>query len=275
MDPFMIIRMAAILLGSGAAAYTDAKTGLIDDKITYSMIAVGLVLNVIAFATSFDNFLFLIPALVFAVGFVLYWFGKIGGGDVKLFTGITLLMPVFNGKVYILHVLVVAAVLSIVFYSVYYVGRYWRKGISFKENKQSIISSAFLAAILGIYFYYLTLMQGISPIIGVVFYATALFALLFMAFDKGIKKNFFLKEVEIEKLEEDEVIATEFLDAEIKKKLKLYLKGIFGNKEIEELKKIGVKKVPVYREMPPFAPFVFFGVLVLLWAPEILSFLVI
>lgn len=275
MDPLMMIRLAAILLGSGAAAYTDAKTGLIDDKITYSMIVVGVLLNVVAFATSFDAFIFIIPAAVFAIGFVLYWLGKIGGGDVKLFTGISLLMPLFNGKIYILHVLVVAAVLSIVFYSVYYVGKYWRKGISLKENKQSIFSSALLAVILGIYFYYLSSMQGIEPVVGVVFYATALFALLFMAFEKGIKKNFFLKEVTLGKLEEDEVIATEFLEEDIKKKLKLYWKGIFGNKEIEELKKMGVKKVPVYRQMPPFAPFIFFGVLVLLWAPEIFGFLVI
>ncbi len=263
------LRIAALLAGTAVSAYTDAKTGLILDKVTYPMIALGIISNLL----EFDLNLFVVPVVVFAIGYVLYWLGKIGGGDVKLFTGIALLLPYLGGKIFIVHALLAAAILSIVFYSVYYVGKYWRTGIDLRENKQGIVSSAILGAIIAVYFFHLVSMQFMDATVAAIFFTTVLFALFFFAFERGIKRNFFLREVELGKLEEDEVIATEFLDKDIKEKLKLYFKGIFGKGEIEELKKQEVKKVPIYRGMPPFAPFVFIGIVIVLWKPELFGFL--
>lgn len=263
--------MAALLVGGAAAAYTDARTGLILDKITYPMIALGIVLNLI----EFDLSLFYVAIAVFAISYVLYWLGKIGGGDVKLFAGIALLLPYFNGNVFIVHALLAAAILSIIFYSVYYVAKYWRKGISLQENRQGILSALVLGIITAAYFYYMISMQFMAVQIAALLYVVIAFALFFLALEKGIKRNFFLKEVKLGKLEEDEVIATDFLDKGVKEKLKLHWKGVFGKKEIDALRKIGVKMVPVYRDMPPFAPFVFLGLAIVLWAPELFGFLII
>lgn len=271
MEPILIARIAVLLIGTAIAGYVDARKGIIPDKVTYPMVAIGIVLNLI----EFDLMLFAIAAIVFAICYILYWLGKVGGGDVKLLAAIALLLPSYGGNVLIVHALLAAAILSIVFYSVYYVGRYWRKGLDFKENRQSILSSLLLGIIIIFYFSYLVSMHFISETTAVILYATIFFALFFLAFERGIKRNFFLREVEIGKLEEDEVIATEFLNEDIRNKLKLYFKGIFGKKEVEELRKMGIMKVPVYRDMPPFAPFVFIGIVIVLLKPELFGFLVI
>ncbi len=267
----LLIRQAVILVGAALAAYTDARTGLILDKITYPMIALGIVLNLL----EFELMLFAIPIAVFIIGFALYWFGKLGGGDVKLFTGIAMLLPLFGGKVFVVHVLLVAVLASIVFYSVYYVARYWRKGIALGENREGILKAAVLGAIMAVYFYYVFEAQLLAAEAIAVFSIATAFALLFLALEKGIKKNFFLKEIGLGKLEEDEVIAEEFLDSGLKKKLAMKGKGIIGKKEIQKLKELGVKVVPVYQNMPPFGPFVLLGVAVVLLKPELLGFLII
>ncbi len=267
----LLVKEAILLAGTGLAAYTDAKTGLIPDKITYSMIAAGLIINLVEFNLT----ALAVPALVFAIGFVLYWLGKIGGGDVKLFTGIAMLLPYLNGRVFVMHVLLAAALLSMVFYSVYYLARYWRKGIDLNANKDGILKSGVLGTVIAAYFYFVYSVGMIEVTALLMFSVAALFALAFLAFEKGIKKNFFLKEVELKKLEEDEVVAIEFLDKEIAGKIGLGIKRIIGDKEIEKLKKIGISKVPVYRDMPPFGPFIFLGTVLILLSPELFSFLII
>tara|TARA_Y100000310_G_C20701495_1_gene830397 strand:- start:8675 stop:9484 length:810 start_codon:yes stop_codon:yes gene_type:complete len=268
---FLELRIAALVIGSVISAYTDAKTGLILDKVTYPMIALGIVLNLI----EFDLTLFAVVVPVFVIGYALYWFGKIGGGDVKLFTAMALLLPYYVGNIFIIHSLFAAALLSIVFYSVYYVGKYWRKGISLEKNKDSIISALVLGVFFAIYLTYLVSIGLMDNTVVVVVAVPIVFALFFFALEKGIKRNFFLKNIALDKLEEDEVIATEFLDKDIKDKFKVYLKGVLGKNEIGELQKLGVKKVPVYRNMPPFAPFILLGVLAVLLNPELFGFLII
>ena len=45
MFDFFLVRGAAALIASAAGAYTDYKTGLIYDYITYPLIALGILLN--------------------------------------------------------------------------------------------------------------------------------------------------------------------------------------------------------------------------------------
>jgi len=265
------IRAAALLIGTALGAYTDARTGLILDKITYPMIALGILLNL----AEWNLEAFAVPAAVFAIGFALYWLGKIGGGDVKLFTGIALLLPLYNGRVFIVHALLGAALLSMVFYSVYFVARYWRKGIRLQENREGITRALVLGAIIAAYMYYMTAMGFLTGTVPVMLAVVMGFALLFLALEKGIKKNFFLKEIALEKLEEDEVVATEFLEHGLKEKLGLGFKGIIGNREVEKLRELGVKSIPVYRSMPPFGPFIFLGVAAALFFPELFGFLIV
>lgn len=270
MDPsFLLIRQALILIATGTAAYTDAKTGLIPDKITYPMIALGIILNVIQGEWLFTG----AGALVFAAGYIIYYMGKIGGGDVKLFTGITLLLPILNGQIFLLNTLFAASMLAVTFYSTYYVSKYARTGINWKENKQSIRKAMLFAAMIAAYFTAAITTKSMPMQTAIAMTIPLTLALTFLALEKGIRHQFFLKQISIEKLEEDEVIATEFLDKNIKEKLGLKIKGVLGEKEIQKMKQTGLKKVPVYRGMPPFGPFIFLGCIAAIAQPNIIGLL--
>ena len=256
-----------MLAGCSAAAYTDARTGLILDKITYAMIAAGILLNVV----QGEWFWLVIGAAVFAIGYVIYYMGKIGGGDVKLFTGIAFLLPFYQGQFFLLNALFAACILAVVFYSIYYLSKYARKGINWKENQQGIQKAIIFGIIIGAWLVIISITRVVSVTAMLILGITLGLALLFLAFEKGIRRNFFLKEIPISKLEEDEVIATEFLKQGIRKKLGLKFKGVFGEKEKTMLKELGVSKVPVYRNMPPFGPFILLGCIAAMIWPDILG----
>jgi len=280
---FLEFRALVVLAGALIGAYTDYRTGLIPDKITYSMIALGLFLNVtevlvmrtwIASITE----LFLLAVAVLFLGYILYYSGKLGGGDVKLFFGISLLLP-FSGQqlfplnVFILQALFFSALISVAFLSVYFLVKYARKGIELKENYEGIRNAVFLGIIFSLYFYFI-FSFNVFPSRNYSFLLIPIYcALLFVAFERGIKKNFFLKKIPLGKLDEDEVIATEFMDKKLLKELGLGVKGVIGEKEKEKLRKLKVKSVLVYRDLPRFGPFIFLGVLIALIWPNALAFI--
>ena len=265
----LALRQAIILAGCAAAAYTDTKTGLIFDKITYPMIAAGIILNIIEM-----NWLFLgIGALVFATGYIFYYAGKIGGGDVKLYTGIAFLMPVLQGQSFLLNALFASCILAVTFYSAYYTIKYAKKGIEWKENRQATIKAIAFGTGIAVWLSILAIAQFIAWQTLALLALPLMLAVLFLALEKGIRKNFFLRQISIHQLEEDEVIAAEFLDETTKKSLSLKLKGVFGEKEKRKLQSLGITTVPVYRDMPPFAPFIFLGAIAAMLQPDLLGLL--
>lgn len=263
----LLIREFIIIFGCIIAAYTDVKTGLISDKLTYAMIGAGLILN----AIDFDIMLFSVGAAVFILGFLAYRFGKVGGGDVKLLTGIAFLLPFYGNFIFVVNALFIAAAVSVVALAIYYSLKYAMRGIEWKSEMPGIVQATFLGIAIIIYFFTLMNLKIMHVQSAIFLSGIMLFALLFLALQHGIRKNFFLKEVELEKLEEDEILAEEFLEAETKKSLGMKFKGVLGKKEIEKLREIGVKKVPVYREMPPFAPFILIAAIISLLQPNIIS----
>lgn len=81
------------------ASYTDLKSGLIQNKLTFPLIVIGLVLNGL-YAFMVSNIWLIIYALIFtagifALGYILWKFGAWAGGDVKLFTALAALLPFY------------------------------------------------------------------------------------------------------------------------------------------------------------------------------------
>ncbi|HLC36403.1 MAG TPA: A24 family peptidase [archaeon] len=264
-----LIRIFLLVLGSALASYTDLKTGLIYDKITYPMIALGLVFTLIS-----ENLApnLLLGAIVFAVGYFLYFTGKIGGGDVKLFTGITLLMPFFNSKIpFVLSTVFYSGLISVVILSIYYVIKYAGKGIDFKYNQRGMIKSSLLGVAFLVYFIVLSRF-AFFPLQSLALLAVPLFfGLIFFALEKGIRKEFFVQRIPLKELEEDEIIAWDFVDSKLKEALDFKGKNILGKKEINKLAEMDLTEIEVYRNLPKFAPFIFFGVLFSLLYPSFLD----
>lgn len=265
---FLLLREAIVLIAAALGAYTDWKTGLINDWITLPLIAIGIILNL------FEKEMFLyygVAACVFVVGYALYYLGKIGGGDVKLFTGIALVMPFLGGYPFVVTSLFVAAFCSVIALSAWFVSKYVKSGIDWKKNSRAIKNAALLAVFFGAYIS-ITWVYGMASFGLVVFLAVLLaFGLPYMAFESGIREKFFLKRVALARLEEDEIIASEFLPEKIREKLGMKWKGVIGEKETELLKKMNLKKVPVYRGLPRFGPFILIGCAAAMLFPELLK----
>lgn len=274
---FLLFREIVAVAGTAIASWTDLKTRLIHDKLTYPMIAIGLFLNLLEIyfkGISIDSIMLIaIPLIVFIIGFALYFAGKVGGGDIKLLAAISLLLPLLNGEIFILNVLFSAAMFSIVFISAYFGIKYFRKGINFKENYHSVLKAVFYGIAVIAYFSILMQLGLIRFEKILILSIPILFALVFLALEPGIRKNFFFKKVKLNELEEDEVIAIESLDSEIVKKLGLGFKGVLGEKEIEKLKELGLREVGVYRDLPPFAPFLLIGVIVAILKPDLIAWI--
>ncbi len=259
---FILIRQALVLIASLIGSYTDYKTGLINDWITIPLIIIGVLLNLVFF----DLNALLLGAIVFGTGYLTYYFGKLGGGDVKLFTGIALMLPFFEGKIFILNTIFYAGITSAIFYGIYYSIKYFQKGIDFELIKKKIPTTIFLILIFLIYFLFIIQTKIISIELTLIVFLFIAIGLIFFILEEGIKQSFFLTKIKISELEEDEVITE---DEKIKKILGLKFKGIIGEKEKQKLIKEGIREVKVYRNLPKFGPFIFIGTILAMILPPI------
>ena len=256
----LLFREIIVVAAVAAAAYTDFKTGLIFDRITYPLIAIGLLLNLIEFNVAS----FLVSGIIFVAGYALYYSGKIGGGDVKLFAGISFVLPFLNGRIFIFDVIVASAIIAVLFLSTYYVLKYSKIGIKIGENRKGIMRAGIIGAGILIYFIFILQMGIAKPETVALLGTTMVFALVFLALEQGIRRNFFLERVKISEMDEDELIAADELDAATKEKIGIGIKGIADADVLRKIKELGISEVPVYRNLPKFAPFVLVGCVVII-----------
>ena len=136
------IQFAVTLIASLIAAYTDIKTGFIYDWITYPLIVIGVILSIIA-----GQWIgIVLAALIYGMGLYAYNTGKMGGGDIKLLAGIALVQPLYQGMIFVLGVLLVAAVSASIIMAIWYVGGFLLSGhkINWKTPRKKTALFAFL-----------------------------------------------------------------------------------------------------------------------------------
>ncbi len=95
--PFISIIIA--LVACIYASYSDFKDGIIQNKLTFPLIAIGIILNGVYVFTTSNIFLFIecviVTGIIFILGYVFWKMGAWAGGDVKLFTGLAALIPFY------------------------------------------------------------------------------------------------------------------------------------------------------------------------------------
>lgn len=258
----IILQQIVLILGTLISGIVDAKTGYIYDKITYPMIIIGLILSLI----QLQWFNIISGVAIFVILFFIYKFGGIGGGDVKLFTGIALLNPI-NEINFLITLILFASITSILFYSIFYTIKYIRKfGIKEIEKKE-FYKGIFLIILFISYFYLIYISGLVSELFLVLFVIPFTFAGVYLIFQKEISKKFFEKEIKLENIEEDEIISQNNNE----KILKL-LKGkkLIEEKEIKLLKKNKIKEIIIMSNLPKFGPFIFIGTLFATIIPNII-----
>lgn len=258
------IAFGANILAGTIAAYTDLKTGYIYDWITYPLIGVGLILTFLT-----EQWIGLVlGGIIYALGMIAYRTGKIGGGDIKLLAGIALVQPLYAGMLFPFAVLLIGTLLACLVLSAYYVGGFLltRPKIKWKTKRKMAAGIMLLGMVL--YFIYTlnnpwwpaetTFILGISLIAGIIFYAL----------EDEIKTHAFLKRITLDQLEDDEVLAIEHLTHDEKEKWGKTIPSLIGTDDKLRLKHMGVHTVPVYRNLPKFAPFLLLGIIATYLFPE-------
>lgn len=243
MDLF-IVKIIIVLIATGIAALTDFKTGYIYDWITYPFIGLGVLISIIE--GNFTSGL-LFGAMVFIFGALLYYSGKLGGGDVKLFTGIPFYFPTYNGLPFILIVILCATFSALLFYgfdNIIYLSK--KPPRNFVLN---IFVAIAVAVLVGMFF-------KRNIYIALFFFVISFLALITLMFKENIVSARYKKEIKVSELLDDDLAD-----------LTVIGKGEMVPLDKKLLEQIQKKlkqddKITVYRDMPVFGPFIFLGTII-------------
>jgi preflagellin peptidase FlaK len=104
---FINIPLISIIIAIAAcayASYSDLKVGLIQNKLTFPLIAIGIILNGIYVFYTANLLIFveaiILTAIIFVIGWLFWRIGAWAGGDVKLFTAVAALIPFYATTYY-------------------------------------------------------------------------------------------------------------------------------------------------------------------------------
>ena len=266
-ETIFIIRIILLLLAVAMAAYFDYKTGYIYDWISIPLVVIGLIFNI--FTYSFKT---LIPIVLIAVGIYIfgyfaYYFGKIGGGDIKLFIGIHMILPYLNNQLIIFWVIIASSLLSVMFVSISYAFKLNKKikinKVLLKKKKSKIFKSAFLFLLFLALVIFATNTSDMPKIVYITI-PPMFFGSIIIIFEDEIKKHIYLKQKPIAKLEEGDVFASEFATKELITKLKLGKRTVLEKEDIKRAKLLRLKALPIFDNLPRFGIYILLGVLCVL-----------
>lgn len=266
-ETIFIIRIIILLLAVALAAYFDYKTGYIYDWISLPLIAIGLILNI--FTYSWKN---LIPIVLIALGIYLfgyfaYYFGKIGGGDIKLFIGIHLILPHLNNQLLIFWVIIASSLLSVTFVSISYMFKLYPKikiNKSFWKRKKLNILKYSILFLLFLAFVIFATSTGDMPKIVYITIPPMFLGSTIVIFEDEIKKYIYLRQKPVAKLDEGDVFASEFATKELITKLKLGKRTVLEKEDIKRAKLLRLKALPIFDNLPRFGIYILLGVLCVL-----------
>ncbi len=289
MNP-IAINLAIAIVGMGVAAYWDYKTGIVPDKLSHLMIILAAVLVPLTFPGKILT-TYALGGIVFGLGFLLYSFGQIGGGDVKLFTAISLLIPFYPEILtktlpsfgiepviplypFVASVFVFAGIIGPMFISSLKFHLKIRRKRKKIKNFQSKLKKGLLLSSLVIP---LAVIWGFFSLGFLVLFIPMAITLSLIPFKKDIVRVFYSEEKAIQKLNDDDVLALENIEEEKKDELGLWRKT-FTPPEIRKIKERaeekGYEKVKVCEGMTRFVPYLFVSLIANLLVGDVLLFLI-
>ncbi len=279
-------RVAVALIAVGFAAYEDWKTSFINNRLMYTMIAGGVLLNLLSGNWNLIAFALGGAALIFGIGWFLYKTGQLGGGDVLLFTGLHLLVPVIPiqtilaiqqllgiqeffavpaqatailGLPFIFSVIVASSVLAMMHTSAAY-GKTLLFSRGFVPKPDFLLAAPFLL-FAGVFFFYAAPIIKFSQIQIAAFSSIFIAGAFLAAFKRQIEDEVIIKEISIKEIEDEDVLALDKMDEKIVKEYGL--EKVLTTEQVEKLKKIEkekcLHKFPVLKVLPRFGPFVLWG----------------
>jgi len=284
-----LIGLAIALVGVAYSSYTDIKTGEVSDKLSHSMIGLGAIIVAFSYPMAAAVWIFLLAAAVFGLGFLLYVFGQMGGGDVKLFTALALLIPYYPQSIaplvsslgitpvlspypFIVSVFILSGIFFMAVIPIIYLRKLFAKKAKIKEFRRKILTGLVYCAIFSPIIY---MWLSISVPLTVIF-IPMFFALMIIPFKDDIVILFFAQKKKIANLNDDDVMAFESMSKSTIKKLGLWRKT-FTMPELKKIKerakKYKITTVMVCENLPKYVPYIFVSLVLNLIFGDVLLYL--
>ncbi len=275
-DLILILKIIVILVATTIGAYTDYKTSYIYNWITYPLILIGLVFLVLeSFILKNPlGYVYLIKViaiavLIYGIGYLFYYFGKMGGGDIKLFLGMHLVLPYYAGQVTILWLLILSSLLAVFFVSLKYSFKliiildfkHWRRLIFKKKHR--IIWALIILFLFKLLIGYSMITLNLSMWFYLLLIPVAL-GLKAAIFEEEIRKYIYLKRKKVSELEDGDVLAVDFISKSLHEKLKVKDRQVLEERDIKRIKKMNIKTIPIFDNLPRFGPYILLGLIALL-----------
>ena len=272
---FETVRIGLALAGLLLASYYDLfNRRNVPNWLTYSMLALGFLLNVGTLDFQLVLWSSATALVVFAVGYLFYRAGQLGGADVLIFAALALLLPEAPTPLlpsggeplftypFILSIFVLSGAFSIVGVSLRSVPAVLDALASGKARLDP--ASAVLA--LSILFSYAVALNFLNQTFGLPLAQTLLLASLalltsFLVLFREQITDSMVDWVPLREIEEEDVLAVDKLDKELVRRHGL--QRVLTPGEVEKLRRTGLKKFPVFKRMPPFVPYILLALLAL------------
>jgi len=243
---------------------------------TYSMLITGFLINL----ASFDFYAIAYPAavaaIVFAIGYLPYRAGQIGGADILVFSALAMLLPSAPAPLYpfsappqviaypfIFPIFIISGLLSVLGISVIYLPRVLGRALQgdMKISRQSAVSAAiiFISYMVVLHLMYTVFGFPLLEMAGVL--VLVLLTALMALFKDNISETM-VEWVPISQIDEEDVIDLEKLDPKIVKKYSL--ERVVTLSERAKLVKTRLKLFPIMKGLPAFLPYILLAFLILL-----------
>jgi hypothetical protein len=267
-----MINIAIALIGTAYSALTDIKTGYVSDPLAHLMIAFGAVFVILAYPLQQALWIYAIAVAVFGLGFAAYSFGQIGGGDVKLFTALSLLIPFWPLQMapidaalgitpaipnypFIVSIFLLSGIIYMFFISIIYLRKIYALGRKIEDfKKKTTMGFVYMLVLIPLFAYWMTF----SAMMIILFFPMAL-TMLLIPFKDDMVKHFFAMKKKVEDLDDDDVLALECIDEKTIDKLGLWRKT-FTPWELKKIKakakKAGIRQLTVCENLPKFVPYI-------------------
>ncbi len=270
---YELLRILIAILGTSIAAYFDIfNKKNIPDMLLYSFLFIAIIITFLDFNPILLTYAFGGALIIGITGYILYQMGQLGGADVFILCSLSLLLPVqpeMLGKNGVMNLPFIFSILSIagIFFIFYVLIKFTPIVLKRKEkvDKKRIIYSIPLILIFLI-FIFLFIEQIISIYYLILIAFLVCVSIYFSIFKERFMRSL-IEEIPLSKIENEDVIAIEYMDEKLVKKYNI--PKVISEKDLKRLKNIKISKYPVYTKLPMFVPFILIGLLVALYFGDI------
>lgn len=244
-DYMVEIIIAIAVIGSILAGIWDLKTTEVPDEIPLLMTALGIFYWFVQMISNSNYFPFLISittgTFIALIGYLLYRAGKWGGADAFIFAAIAYMIPVYNGRVFIIDYALNFMIVSAVYMLVYSLALGFMKPRVFRYFFADLKKSGvYVIGLPALYFSMLLATQKLSNAF-VMYGILITFLLLFWRYALVIEENVFKKKVSVARLRQGDVLEKMIWRGLTKEEIKEIRK-----KEKYVIIKEGVRFVPAF-----------------------------